>query len=66
MQTAQNYRIFYLFLFSEKVDQSWKVLDEGSPDSEAFIIVEVKILFSKSILLKEINRKVMSGIVEEK
>lgn len=66
MQTAQNYRIFYLFFFSEEVDQSWKVLDEGSPDSEAFIIVEIEILFSKSILLKEINRKVMSGIVEEK
>ena len=65
MQTAENNSIFYLFLFCEEVDQSRKILNEGRSDSKVFIVVEVEVFFSKPILLKEINRKVMSGIVEE-
>ena len=66
MQTAENDTVFYFFLFCEEVDQSRKILNEGGSDSKVFIVVEVEVLFSKPILLKEINRKVMSGIVEEK
>ena len=65
MQTAKNDSVFYFFLFCEEVDQSRKILNEGGSDSKVFIVVEVEVLFSKPILLKEINRKVMSGIVEE-
>ena len=65
MQTAENDTVFYFFLFCEEVDQSRKILNEGGSDSKVFIVVEVEVLFSKPILLKEINRKVMSGIVEE-
>ena len=65
MQTAENDTVFYLFLFCEEVDQSRKILNEGRSDSKVFIVVEVEVFFSKPILLKEINRKEMSGIVEE-
>lgn len=66
MQTAKNDSVFYLFLFSEEVYQSWKILYKSSSNSKAFIVVEVEVLLSKPILLEEIDRKVMSGIVKEK
>lgn len=39
--------------------------DEGSLDSEGFVVVEVKVFLTQTVLLEELDGEVMGSIVKE-
>lgn len=42
------------------------MFDEGGLHSKRFIVIKVKVFFSESVLLEEVDGEIMRGIVEKK
>lgn len=65
-EAAENDGVFYFFLSREEVGETGQMFDEGGLHSKRFIVIKVKVFFSESVLLEEVDGEIMRGVVEKK